>query len=92
MKDYLTASQLAARLGKSVKTIHNLKSAGKLIEGRHYFRPFGGHPLFDWDVIEADMRKGTTPPPVSPMPAATAALYPLQRRRLEKAGGRDRDR
>lgn len=55
---YLTTHELAARLKYSVIAVRNELKDSVLIEGVHYFRPFGGRKLlFIWEIIEADMRK-----------------------------------
>ncbi|MGQ0701451.1 MAG: hypothetical protein ACT4PZ_24800 [Panacagrimonas sp.] len=57
---YLTAAELAQRIKYNVRTIRDQWMDTRLIEGRHYFRPMGGRRiLFIWEVIEADMRKGS---------------------------------
>lgn len=56
---YLTTQELAERMRYSVIAVRNELKDSVLIEGVHYFRPFGGRKLlFIWEVIEADMRKG----------------------------------
>jgi hypothetical protein len=56
---YLTTQELADRMKYSVIAVRNELKDSVLIEGVHYFRPFGGRKLlFIWEVIEADMRKG----------------------------------
>lgn len=53
---YLTTNELAARIKYDVRTIRERLKDSVLLEGRHYFRPFGGRKiLYIWEVIEADM-------------------------------------
>lgn len=54
---YLTTEELSARIKYDPRTIRDRLKDSVLIEGRHYFRPFGGRKiLYIWDVIERDMR------------------------------------
>lgn len=54
---YLTTEQLAARIHYEPRTIRSKLKDTVLIEGRHYFRPFGGRKiLYIWEAIERDMR------------------------------------
>lgn len=55
---YLTTEELSERIKYSKIAIRNVLIDSVLIEGVHYFRPFGGRKLlFIWEVIEADMRR-----------------------------------
>ena len=55
---YLTTDQLAERIHYDVKTIRNQLKDSVLIEGTHYFRPFGGRKLlFVWEAIERDIKR-----------------------------------
>jgi hypothetical protein len=38
---YLSVKQLAERVPYAEQTIRNLMLAGELVEGRHFFLPFG---------------------------------------------------
>ena len=54
---YLTTEELSARIKYDPRTIRDRLKDSVLIEGRHYFRPFGGRKiLYIWDAIEQDMR------------------------------------
>lgn len=54
--DYLTTEELSARIKYDVRTIRERLKDSVLIEGVHYFRPFGGRKiLFIWEAIERDM-------------------------------------
>ncbi|MHB1544837.1 MAG: hypothetical protein ACYCS1_11240 [Gammaproteobacteria bacterium] len=58
---YLTTDELAARIKYDARTIRNQLKDSVLLEGRHYFRPFGGRKiLYIWEAIEKDMVQ--TPP------------------------------
>lgn len=58
---YLTTEELAARIKYDCRTIRDRLKDSVLIEGKHYFRPFGGRKiLFIWSAIERDM-KGRMP-------------------------------
>jgi hypothetical protein len=53
---YLTTDELAEKIKYDARTIRNTLKDSVLLEGRHYFRPFGGRKiLFIWENIEADM-------------------------------------
>lgn len=53
---YLTTDELAARIKYDVRTIRERLKDSVLIEGTHYFRPFGGRKiLYLWENIERDM-------------------------------------
>lgn len=54
---YLTTDELAARIKYDSRTIRERLKDSVLLEGRHYFRPFGGRKiLYIWEAIERDMR------------------------------------
>jgi hypothetical protein len=54
---YLTTEQLAERIHYDPRTIRNQLKDSVLLQGRHYFRPFGGRKiLFIWETIEEDMK------------------------------------
>lgn len=53
---YLTTDELAARIKYDVRTIRERLKDSVLLEGTHYFRPFGGRKiLYLWENIERDM-------------------------------------
>jgi len=55
---YLTTEELAKCIKYDTRTIRERLKDSVLLEGRHYFRPFGGRKiLYIWEVIEADMKK-----------------------------------
>lgn len=54
---YLTTDELADRIKYDTRTIRNRLKDSVLLEGIHYFRPFGGRKiLYIWEAIEKDMR------------------------------------
>ncbi|KAA3651195.1 MAG: hypothetical protein DWQ11_15300 [Proteobacteria bacterium] len=54
---YLTTEELAERIKYDVRTIRERLKDSVLLEGVHYFRPFGGRKiLFLWEQIEKDMK------------------------------------
>lgn len=68
---YLTTEELSARIRYTPATIRNQLKDSVLLEGTHYFRPFGGRKiLYLWEAIEKDMRLGA--PDVVTMQSATA--------------------
>jgi len=53
---YLTTEELSARIKYDPRTIRERLKDSVLIEGVHYFRPFGGRKiLYIWETIEKDM-------------------------------------
>ena len=55
---YLTTDELSGRIKYDPRTIRNVLKDSVLLEGIHYFRPFGGRKiLYIWDRIEKDMFK-----------------------------------
>lgn len=59
---YLTTEELAERIKYDPRTIRNRLKDSVLLEGVHYFRPFGGRKiLYIWEAIEADMKTATGP-------------------------------
>lgn len=55
---YLTTDQLAARIHYDSRTIRDRLKDSVLLEGTHYFRPFGGRKLlFIWEAIERDIKR-----------------------------------
>jgi len=68
---YLTTSELSARFKYDVRTIRERLVDSVLLEGRHYFRPFGGRKiLFIWENIEEDMRAQSSTAPSTLIPMA----------------------
>ena len=52
---YLTTDELADRIRYDARTIRNQLKDSVLLEGVHYFRPFGGRKiLYVWDAIERE--------------------------------------
>jgi hypothetical protein len=54
--ELLTTEELSARIKYDPRTIRERLKDSVLLEGVHYFRPFGGRKiLYRWDTIERDM-------------------------------------
>lgn len=54
---YLTTDELSVKIKYDSRTIRERMKDSVLIEGVHYFRPFGGRKiLYIWEAIERDMR------------------------------------
>lgn len=71
MPTYLTTEQLAERIHYDARTIREKLKDSVLIEGAHYFRPFGGRKiLYIWEQIEMDMKS---------MAPADACAIPMAR-------------
>lgn len=55
-RTYLTTAELAERIKYDTRTIRERLKDSVLIEGKHYFRPFGQRKiLYIWETIETDM-------------------------------------
>lgn len=53
---YLTTTELAERIKYDARTIRERLKDSVLIQGRHYFKPFGGRKiLYIWENILEDM-------------------------------------
>lgn len=60
MATYLTTEELAERIKYDPRTIRDRLKDSVLLEGRHYFRPFGGRKiLYIWEQIQQDMTRLT---------------------------------
>lgn len=58
---YLTTDALAERIHYDSRTIRDRLKDSVLIEGIHYFRPFGGRKiLYVWEAIERDMKTSSS--------------------------------
>lgn len=91
LREYMSATQLAARTAWSVEAIRRMVSRGILKRGVHFFQPLGPRSqlLFKWSTIVAFIEDGTqaqvaATPRVGPrhggpdeIAAATAALNRL---------------
>ncbi len=54
--ELLTTDELSARIKYDVRTIRERLKDSVLLEGTHYFRPFGGRKIrYIWEAIERDM-------------------------------------
>ena len=57
---YLTTYELSQRIKYDARTIRERLKDAVLIEGVHYFRPFGGRKiLYLWERIERDMKRSS---------------------------------
>lgn len=55
---YLTTEELSARIKYDARTIRERLKDSVLIEGVHYFRPFGGRKiLYIWEAVQRDMKR-----------------------------------
>lgn len=63
--ELLTTDELSTRIKYDVRTIRERLKDSVLIEGVHYFRPFGGRKiLYVWETIERDMKSVSQKRPV----------------------------
>lgn len=63
---YLTTEELSDRIKYDTRTIRERLKDSVLLEGQHYFRPFGGRKiLYIWEAIETDMMKSVQHSPVA---------------------------
>ena len=57
---YLTTDELSQRIKYEPRFIRSRLKDNVLIEGKHYFRPFGGRKiLYIWETIEKDMKEAS---------------------------------
>lgn len=60
-KSFLTTEELSSRLHYNERYIRQYLLDSVLLEGVHYFRPFGRRKiLFIWETIEQDMMHAPT--------------------------------
>ena len=63
--ELLTTEELSSRIKYDVRTIRERMKDSVLVEGVHYFRPFGGRKvLYIWEAIERDMFSASQAKPV----------------------------
>jgi hypothetical protein len=63
--ELLTTEELSLRIKYDVRTIRERLKDSVLLEGVHYFRPFGGRKiLYVWEAIERDMKLASITRPV----------------------------
>jgi hypothetical protein len=75
--ELLTTDELSARIKYDVRTIRERLKDSVLLEGVHYFRPFGGRKiLYRWDEIQRDMTKASLAAPtgMSAIPMANGGV------------------
>jgi hypothetical protein len=61
-QEYLTTEELSVRIKYDVRTIRERLNDSVLLEGVHYFRPFGGRKiLYIWEAIQRDMQAMASP-------------------------------
>lgn len=71
-RTYLTTEELSKRIKYDARTIRERLKDSVLLEGRHYFRPFGGRKiLYIWESIEEDMISTAWS---APIPMANGAI------------------
>lgn len=75
--ELLTTDELSARIKYDVRTIRERLKDSVLIEGVHYFRPFGGRKiLYIWESIQRDMmvESNARPTGMSAIPMANGRV------------------
>jgi len=66
---YLTTEELAQRIKYDSRTIRNQLKDSVLLEGVHYFRPFGRRKiLYLWEAIEREFSSTMRDNMAAPMP------------------------
>ena len=71
---YLTTEELSERIKYNPRTIRQTLNDTVLLEGRHYFRPFGQRKiLYIWEHIEEDMLAAMSVSP-STIPMANGGI------------------
>ena len=61
MEEYLTITEVAARLKIKPKTIKNKMASGIFRKGVHYFSPQGLGPRFKWSAVVAWLEQSLEP-------------------------------
>jgi hypothetical protein len=65
--EYLTITEVAARLRIKPKTVKNKMASGLFQKGIHYFRPPGLGPRFKWSAVVVWLEQGQEPVTEIPM-------------------------
>lgn len=76
-EEFLTTDELAVRIKYDARTIRERLKDSVLLEGIHYFRPFGGRKiLYIWEAIQRDMRSSHVRKsnPMSAIPMANGGV------------------
>jgi len=60
IEEYLTITEVAARLKVKPKTVKNKMAAGIFKRGVHYFRPVGLGPRFKWSAVQEWLESSDT--------------------------------
>jgi hypothetical protein len=72
---FLTTEELATRLHYNERYIRQFLLDAVLLEGVHYFRPFGRRKiLFIWETIERDMMKHSHQVSTTIIPMASGGI------------------
>lgn len=71
---HLTLQELSERINYKPQTIMRKLIGKHLIEGIHFFRPFGGRKMvFIWEPINRDMRRPAVANPLAEIPMASGS-------------------
>jgi len=85
MEEYLTISEVAARLKIKPKTVKNKMTSGIFQKGVHYFSPPGLGPRFKWSAVVMWLEQSAIPPTESddesiPMPRSYRLREPFTKK------------
>jgi hypothetical protein len=84
---YLTTKELAERIKYTEMSIRNCLQDSVLLEGIHYFHPFGSKKvLYIWEVVEAEMRSRAGCGPVATKGMIKGSLLGAFPAKARKAG------
>ena len=75
--EFLTTDELSAKIKYDARTIRERLKDSVLLEGVHYFRPFGGRKiLYIWEAIQRDMlvTSAAKPAGMSAIPMANGRM------------------
>jgi len=72
-EEYLTISEVAARLKVKPKTVRNKMASGVFRKGVHYIRPKGLGTRFKWGAVVAWLEQGDAGTPDEPVDAIPMA-------------------
>ena len=87
--EYLTISEVAARLKVKPKTVRNKMASGVFRKGVHYIRPKGFGTRFKWGAVVALLESeetGTPDVPVDAIPMARGYRLGEPRKKTNFAG------
>jgi hypothetical protein len=87
MEEYLTITELSARLKIKPKTVKNKMAAGYFRRGVHYFSPSGLGPRFKWSAVAWWEQTESPPTENDDVSILMPRSYRLNEHHTKKLGG-----